>query len=195
MEFQRKSGALVFRDGSDRIIGHEIPGYGNGFQRSVAINDALKQRFDFSKPGLLNDQIALSVVFAEAPDRLTGLTNFQDLKWIIYKGGRFWPSQPARTRSNEEGRLSVVIDAMKGLPNLQAVVIYDATLPSGGLERVARLERLMAVALVNCELKTHDGYARLPEIKMIRTRQNEELDVTIRDSTDRSDSRRHGRFE
>jgi len=184
-DFQQKSGALVFRDGTDKIVGIEIPGYGSGFERSIVIDDAMKQWFDSSKPDLANDAIALRVPFADAPDRLTGLTKFPDLKWIIYKGGRFWPPQPVKSRNNEEGRISVVIDAMEGLAELQGVLIYDATLPTGGLERIVSLERLKAIALINCELKTRGGYARLPDLKMIRTQEHEELHVTIRDRTKR----------
>ena len=184
-EFQQKSGASVFRDSSDKIIGIEIPGYGSGFERSIVIDDAMKQWFDSSKPDSANDEIALNVAFAEAPERLTGLKNFPDLKWIIYKGGRFWPPQPIKSRTNEEGRISVVIDEIRGLADLRGLLIYDATLPLGGLEKIVSMNQLTAIGLINCELKTDVGYARLPDMKMIRTQEHEEMIVTIRDRTKR----------
>lgn len=145
----------------------------------------MKQWFDASKPDSENDRIGLGVAFAEAAERLTDLTNFADLKWIIYKGGRCWPPQPIRSLTNEEGRISVLIDEIKGLADLRGLLIYDAILPPGGLERIVSMNQLKAISLIDCELKTDVGYARLPDMKMIRTQEHEEMIVTIRDRTKR----------
>ena len=42
-DFQKQSGVSVFWDGGGKIIGMEIPGYGNGFERSIVIADSMKR--------------------------------------------------------------------------------------------------------------------------------------------------------
>ena len=127
--------------------------------------------FDYSKPDFENDRIELNAVFEDAPNRLSGLTNFPRLKWIVYRGGCFWPLQPEESRKNEEARISVVIDAMHHLDELQGVLIYDSTIPVGGLETIVSLEHLRAIALINCELRDSKGnYSRLPKISLMRTK-------------------------
>jgi len=182
--FQQRSGARIYHDASGQVIGVEIPGYDPGFERQVVIDDSMQQFFDNSRPDPANHEIALNVAFAEAPDRLKGLADLRSLKWIVYCGGRFWPPQQDKTRKNEEGRISLVIDAIERLDDIRGVVVFDATIPTGGLERIVALERLRAIALIDCELgRREGGNSRIPEMKLIRITVDEKQQAGKRDRT------------